>query len=540
MSGGDVRFVSKTPGATSEEVRARYAAVATHTHTVRSHQVDFDSMKTRLVSWCRQKGIRAIGLGSPWEPVSAATYGRCETTDRDRYYGGMIDPASVMDEASIRGMIDELNAAAHGDTLFYLDNETPKGRYGHLWYFGFAYLYPAFHDYSQDRPCQYFDDDPAVEMNAVTGAPHRRRSTLEILHEQRRHGALGVWAHPTSWWWNDGEHKKGFVTNIASECVQHLLIDGFLDGFVVVGYDACHRWYQRLWFHLLDTGAIVPGFAETDHALDSNNITKNHKEVLLNLVNVDGDVTTASITAAARRGSVCMTSGPLITLSVDGVAMGGSVETDPARTHRIVIRAYPAPGESGFSRLDLIGSGGEIMHSVERWEGGVIEYEMRGADSHGYLVARGWGEHDDPGEPRQQAIRHMAITNPVYLWPRGFTFSPLTTDVTLTFGSDSPWMGGTCEFLDPQSQSISKNVIRAGEIRQTLPANVQVRLTSTDGSEKSFHPAVENAEVQKLLRYLYAGEFLDDHPGLSPGEVPPEAFRIGEMREALARFARVL
>ena len=34
-----------------------------------------------------------------------------------------------------------------------------------------------------------------------------------------------------------------------------------------MGYDACHRGYQRLWFHLLDTGAAVPGFAETDYAL---------------------------------------------------------------------------------------------------------------------------------------------------------------------------------------------------------------------------------------------------------------------------------
>ena len=79
MSGeAGVRLVSQTPGALPDDLRARYARVATHTHTIRSHDIDFESMKTRLVAWCRERGIRAIGLGSPWEPVSAATYGRIQ------------------------------------------------------------------------------------------------------------------------------------------------------------------------------------------------------------------------------------------------------------------------------------------------------------------------------------------------------------------------------------------------------------------------------------------------------------------------------
>jgi hypothetical protein len=40
--------------------------------------------------------------------------------------------------------------------------------------------------------------------------------------------------------------------------------------------------------------------------------------------------------------------------------------------------------------------------------------------------------------------------------------------------------------------------------------------------------------VQVLLKYLHDGEFRADFHGLSGGEVPPEAFRVGEMREALA------
>src|SRR3954469_15179981 len=215
---------------------ARWSAVVTHTHNLRSSQVPFDAAKRQLADWCGRHGIGAVGVGSPWEPVSAATYGRCEGVDRDRYYAGAIDPASVRAREPIQRLLDDLNAA-RPETLFYLDNETPKCRYGHIWWFGWHYDVPAWHDYSQDRPITYWDGDPEREINPLTGAPHRRRPYLEVVAAQRARGALAVWAHPTSWW----THEDRFITNIAAEAPLHLLADGRLDGFAVMGYDPFHR-----------------------------------------------------------------------------------------------------------------------------------------------------------------------------------------------------------------------------------------------------------------------------------------------------------
>ena len=51
-----------------------------------------------------------------------------------------------------------------------------------------------------------------------------------------------------------------------------------------------------------------------------------------------------------------------------------------------------------------------------------------------------------------------------------------------------------------------------------------------------FYLAMENARVERLLSYLHRGEFRADYARLTGGDVPPEAFRLAEMREALREF----
>ena len=118
----------------------------------------------------------------------------------------------MMDVAGNEAMLRRLNERG-GGMLFYLDNETPKSCFGHMWYVGFKQTVPAWHDYSQDRPCWYSDyDNDTAERNALTGDYHKRRTYATIVAEQRRYGALAIWAHPTSWWTKDGKNKGPFVT----------------------------------------------------------------------------------------------------------------------------------------------------------------------------------------------------------------------------------------------------------------------------------------------------------------------------------------
>ena len=193
-----------------------------------------------------------------------------------------------------------------------------------------------------------------------------------------------------------------------------------------------------------------------------------------------------------------------------------------------------------MSRVDIVGRGGEVLFSKSGFPGGVLGLEAQGRDGPAYLLARAFAGSDDPDAPRQQDIRHMAITNPVYLHPPGFRFEPVRTDVSLEFRGRSPWLGGRVEFGSPEGDLLESHKVKAGAIRTRLQADARVFLTGPGGEAKSFYPAVENERVQAMLRYLCAGEFLRDHPGLAPGEVPPEAFRTGELRAALRSFTRVL
>ena len=51
-----------------------------------------------------------------------------------------------------------------------------------------------------------------------------------------------------------------------------------------------------------------------------------------------------------------------------------------------------------------------------------------------------------------------------------------------------------------------------------------------------FYIAMENAEVERDISYLSTGEFRKDYPGLPQSVVPPAAFRLESLRQALKRF----
>ncbi|HWH57000.1 MAG TPA: hypothetical protein VN682_05170, partial [Terriglobales bacterium] len=126
-----------------------WPAVLTHTHNWRFREGEtagsFPAAEEQLVRWCRELGIRAVGVGSAWNPANEANFQRFEGPDRDLYYSGRFDQKSVMDVAGVNATLRQLNAQSHGATLFYLDNETPKNRMGHMWWFGYLYDYPAWH-----------------------------------------------------------------------------------------------------------------------------------------------------------------------------------------------------------------------------------------------------------------------------------------------------------------------------------------------------------------------------------------------------------
>ncbi|MGN0833424.1 MAG: hypothetical protein ACI4RD_07220 [Kiritimatiellia bacterium] len=457
----------------------RVFRIACHSHVCRGTQFEQAAVDARLVEWAARNEVSAFGMGSPWSRENAVLTQYYEGEFRDRYYAGETDPARPFNPADVAAVVARANAAPGNRTLYYVDNETPKSRYGHLWYVGFSVLHPNWHDYSQDRPVWYSPlDDAAAETNAVTGQPHRRRTYRQAVDEQRRAGALCVWAHPTSWWTENGDPNGPFVTNIAAEMLPQLMEDGYLDGMTVQGYDAFHRDYQALWFALLDRGYRVPGFSELDISIAHN--TTSRDTAFFNLLADDGRtrLTLDHLVREFRAARHTMSSGPVVFATVDGQPQGSELESGADRTHLVRVAAWPAKGEARLAKVELVGRGGEVRETVRDWRGGEIVWRLKGSAQGGYVVVRVFGEQDaDYGYKPQQLVRHCALTNPIWL--------------------------------------------RTDAFRAPAPI-----------AAASDHMA--NPRVRELMDYLAKGEFRKDFKGCTPGVVPVAAWRIDEMATALA------
>jgi hypothetical protein len=448
----------------------RAAAVA-HSHFMRNSKTDFDTCVANLVAWVRARGVKALGVGSPWGPNQAAAMRRCEHEDRDAYYAGRLT-----DDFLFRDEMDATLAAlsrACPDVNFFLDNETPKNRYGHLWYIGYEPVVPGWHDYSQDRRVAFSEaeaGDPSLDQNPLTGKAHIRRPYAEVVAEQRARGALAVWAHPTSWWLDPGDV---FVTNIAADMPAQLLMDGGLDGITVMGYDAFHRHYQALWFAILDMGYRVPGLAEQDCS-PAGSIIGNKADSILNYIpDCAGTPTVAEFKDAVRDFRTTMSSGPDLRLL--------SLRAEDGLVYVNCLCA-PAPGESRLSKVEILGRGGKVRATLEGAGCGTAAFAFPLERGDTWFVARCFGETcGDYASKPQQAVRVMALTNPLWL-----------------------------------------------DAAPPPPAPVATSL-----------PYMENARVRKLMDYLADGHFRADWPGLLPGEVPAEAFRFAEFRDALENPAPI-
>ena len=243
----------------STDWTGNWCGVLSHTHTYSGKGDHGGTVKPpesyrNLAAWAKRVGVAAVAMGSPYTPKTAETYSKYDETEREKYYRPGFDQRSVLDLDELHKMVAEVNNISEG-ALFYLDNETPKGRYGHMWWLGHYPDMPAWHDYDQPydrwmlhhtKAGDHFDEPIAYE----------RRAYLEVLAIQRKHGALGFWAHPTSWWPGD---VGQFVTNIATEMPVHAMVHGYLDGLVVMGYQPYRPQYQAIWFEMLDRGYRIPG-----------------------------------------------------------------------------------------------------------------------------------------------------------------------------------------------------------------------------------------------------------------------------------------
>ena len=535
--------LSRTPADPAAAWRG-WRRVMAHTHTHSGRPDHGGTVKPpenyrRLAAWAAARGIDAIGMGSPYTPREAARFAYYEGPGLKEYYSPAFDKKSLRDLDEIEAMRAEANRAGAGRTLFYLDNETPKGRYGHLWWIGYACDWPAWHDNYQvfDR-WMVHEQRPGDDSDEPV--PYERRPYFEIAATQRAAGALGFWAHPTSWWLGD---RRQFVTNVASELPVHLVADGRADGMVIMGYAAWRPDYQALWMHFLDHGFRVPGVAEMDCGLSDEKVWASDRAYVTCCMpevarrgspdpprQGAGGLTVRRLVEAFKTGRLFATSGPFVDLAVDGRPMGEAVETAADRAHKVEITALPRTGAEGLGRVELLGRGGEVLWSEQRSSGGTVRLAVPGAASAGYLIARVLGAGAGGAPDYQQA----AVSNPVYLHPRGTPFPPpATTALKLTIRHGSPFEGGEVRMETAGGEILRKVQGWAGTLTETLPASGRVTLIPPGGPSRTDYLANSNPRVIALQRYLYRGRFLRDFPTAKPGAIPPQAWKIEDFREAM-------
>jgi hypothetical protein len=509
---------------TKSAPRSHWVALATHTHLFSGDLRPPQSYRN-LVQWTAARGIDAIGVGSPFTPKTAKLYGYYENVQRGLYYSGDFDQQSVKHPEEPVRAIATLNRLSRGRTLFYLDNETPKARYGHLWWVGWHHDFPEWHDY--DQPFDRWMTRMQKPGNHLPEPmPYQRRPYMEIVATQRAKGALAFWAHPTSWWRTD---KGAFVTNICSEMPAQLAAEGYIDGLAIMGYDAYRPSYLELWHHLLDLGYPVLGLAEIDKGLSAQKLWEM-PDIFLSHIYLPGqrrDV--PALVAGLKRGRVYASSGPVIEITVDGHPMGSIAPTAVGRQHLVKIRVSEA------GRVELLGAKSKVLWRRDNLPAGTYSITVPGRDQAGYLLARMFGPGDLPEQKAAREIRQFAVTNPVYLHPRGHQFpAPMTTALTLDFDAQSPYLGGQVRLEQPTGALLEQQKIRIGSLRVTVPANSRVTCVSVDGWRETQYLINANRRVMALQQYLYRGQFLLDHPKLAWGEVPAAAFNIAGFRRALA------
>jgi hypothetical protein len=273
----------------------------------------------------RELGLNYFGFGHPWEPWDLDLIREWEKQPekihayRDEQVWKTQDTNQWLRAERFEKWKRELTT---GDFLFEIDQETPKIRFGHLWWLGWQPEKAPWHDYDAIF-------DPWQASRIGPRPPFIYRMIPEVIRIQVALGALPVYAHPTSWWFHNGNH----ITNIASTLVPDILTGQAAGSLVVMGYEADQKHYQELWFGLLNKGYFLTGVAETDASLDGKE--RFDRAVFQNMTPVE-EFSTLGIQDALKRGHNVMTTGLGLTVTCGQAGPGDLIA---AKGGRISIHA---------------------------------------------------------------------------------------------------------------------------------------------------------------------------------------------------------
>jgi len=319
----------------------------------------------------REAGLNYFGFGHPWEPwdLQLAREWESDPAKVHAYRVEKIWETRDADEWLRAERFERWQKElSTGDFLFGIDQETPKIRFGHLWWLGWRPEKAPWHDYDAVF-------DPWQMNRQGPRPPLFCRMIPEAIRAQVALGAMPVYAHPTSWWTHNGNH----VTNIASTLVPDILTGQAAGCLVVMGYDADQIHYQRLWFQLLEKGYFITGVAETDACLDGS---ERFERAVFQNISPTSEFTTQGIQEALRRGHNVMTTGFGLSVRCGEAGPGDRVEDRGGAIH---VRASRLDRSHTY-RLSIIHNSAVVL---QRTITGLVEWdEVFQHDGPGWVVVK--------------------------------------------------------------------------------------------------------------------------------------------------------
>jgi hypothetical protein len=263
-----------------------------------------------------------------------------------------------------------------------------------------------FHQYAFGEKGRHLHDDyalvPGVEdprtshrghtISINIEKPARERESYYLFHRAfeayARQGGLSGYAHVGSGWFNE---NRGLALDVPFGVVDFVEImqSGSL--------------YVEEWYDFLNLGYELIPLAGSDFPyLDQPGAVRNY-------VKLDSDFSTQGWFDALRKGYTFVTNGPILSMTVNGQAMGSSLHVKRGDTIAIEASARINPDFYQLDRLELVVHG-DVVKSVTVEKEALplnLSHEMK-VDHGLWIAARAYG--------KKHAISHTA---PVYITVEG-------------------------------------------------------------------------------------------------------------------------
>jgi hypothetical protein len=322
-------------------------------------------------------------------------------------------------------------------------------------------------------------------------------------------GGIVAYSHPARWWRGKWGGQGGypveedkFISNMAVELPFDTLAGPTYDAIDILmppEEKAANANALKLWFLLLDHGYHIAASGSSDATFDRPGGGVPGKVRMY--THLDGPVEMGRVAAAIKTAHSFVTTGPLVTLEIDGRSMGETI-TLPAPKMEGRVRAWA----DRITRVELIRNG-EVFQSFPNADGkseftGAFRVEESGR---AWYIARVYGADE----------MQVAITNPIWFEPRGSQAPPpvrAQVSATIVDAASGKPLDGDCVILRMDGREAieeSRVAFRGGRLTVDPPPTARLRVEAAGYAPMTRSIFMDYAPVRDLTLNLRVEQLTD-------------------------------